>query len=172
MLEEGARAVLRRGGVVIDTVDVEFGVTVVGRDSLVYLQVQTDTTPLHFNNDTSYESFPTHYYLWSPTSRRKLSDLVPYFDSYFSSPAIMENSTMLYWGIAPRVNTNALYAMRYDFRSARLDSLSLDRQDAIATDYRYYLHTPQSLGKEVMFDSVAIDATTWRRVPHTVSPPH
>ena len=162
MLEEGQRAVLRHGDVMIDTVDVGNGVNVVGKDSLVFLQVQTDTTPFHMGTVTSYESFPTDFFLWSPSARRKLSEVVPYFDSYFSSPRISGDSTMVYWGIARRDSTNALYAMRYHFRTGHLDSVSLDRRDPLATDYRYHLGSPLERGKEVLFDSVTVDATTWR----------
>jgi len=162
MLEDGERAVLRRGEFLIDTVDAGIGVAVVGKDSLVFFQVQTDTTPQRMGTVISYESFPTEYFLWSPNTKRKLSELVPYFDSNFSSPVITSDSTILYWGIAPRDTTNALYAMRYDFRSAHLDSVSLDRTDHMATDYRYHLGRHQVRGKEVLFDSVAVDATTWR----------
>ena len=161
MLEEGQRAVLRHGDVMIDTVDAGNGVTV-GKDSLVFLQVQTDTTPLHMGTVTSYESFPTDFFLWTPSARRKLSDVVPYFDSYFSNPRITGDATMVYWGVARRDSTNALYAMRYHFRTGHLDSVALDRRDPLATDYRYHLGSPLQRGNEFLFDSVTVDATTWR----------
>jgi hypothetical protein len=39
--EEGQRAVLRRGGLVMDTVDLDFGIISVGQDSVVYLPVDS-----------------------------------------------------------------------------------------------------------------------------------
>ena len=165
MMEEGQRAVLRRNGLPIDTVDLTLsGVAVVGTDSLVFLQVRTDTLPIGTTPTPAYESYPRDYFLWTPASRQNLSKILPYFDSYFSSPTITDKSTILYWGIEPRKGTNGLYAMRYDFRSAHVDSLFLNREDPLATDYRYHLKTPQVHGTQVSFDSAVVDATTWRIV--------
>jgi len=168
--EDGERAILRHGGVAIDTVDLNFGVAAVGEDSLVFLPVRTDTVPLTTTSVPSYESFPTDHVLWTPTSRRKLSDVLPFFDAYFSSPTIPSMSVIHYWGIAPHKPTNRLYAMRYDFRTARVDSVFLDREDALATDYRYHLGIPQIHGNEVSFDGVVLDSTTWRVIRHDPPP--
>lgn len=162
MLEDGQRAILRRGGVTIDTVDLTFGVAAVGEDSLVFLPVRTDTVPLPTTSVLSYESFPTEHVLWTPVSRRELRNLLPFFNAYFSSPTVPRESVMHYWGIEPHKPTNRLYAIRYDFRSVRLDSLFLNREDPLATDYRYHLGTPQIQGNEVSFDGVVLDRTTWR----------
>ena len=168
--EDGQRAVLRHGGVTIDTVDLYFGVSVVGEDSLVFLPVRTDTVPLTTTSVPTYESFPTDHVFWTPTSRRKLSDVLPFFDAYFSSPTIPNMSVIHYWGIAPKKPTNRLYAMRYDFRRARVDSVYLDREDALATDYRYHLGIPQIHGNEVSFDGAILDASTWRVIRHDPPP--
>ena len=71
-------------------------------------------------------------------------------------------SVIHYWGRAPRDSTSRVYAMRFDFRSARLDSLFLNREDSFATDYRYHLGLPQIEGNEVSFDGLVLDRTTWR----------
>jgi len=162
MMEDGPRAVLRRAGVTIDTVDVRFGVKRVGDDSLVFLPVRTDTVLVMTTRDGWYESYPTEHVLWTPASRRELRDLLPFFHAYFSSPT-MDESVIHYWGIA-RTDSGRVYAMRYDFRTARLDSLFLDRKDELATDYRYHFGLPQVRGNEVSFDSVVVDRTTWQRV--------
>jgi hypothetical protein len=160
ILEEGQRAVLRRGGITIDTVDLTtFGVAVVGEDSLVFLPVRTDTVPLPTASVPSYESFPTEHVLWTPVSRRELRGLLPFFNAFFSSPTIPRESVIHYWGLGAH---GRLYAMRYDFRSARLDSLFLNREDPFATDYRYHLGLPQIHGNEVSFDGVVLDSATWR----------
>lgn len=160
--EEGQRAILRHGGVAIDTVDLDFGVAAVGEDSLVFLPVRTDTVPLTTTSVPTYESWPTEHVLWTPISRRELRDLLPFFNAFASSPTTPRQSVIHYWGIAPHKPTNRLYAMRYDFRTARLDSLFLNREDPLATDYRYHLRTPQIQGSEVSFNGVVLDRTTWR----------
>src|SRR5215212_7449274 len=104
-LEEGKRAVLRRGAVAIDTVDLGFGVAPVGEDSLVFLPVRTDTVPLTTDSVPSYESSPTEHVLWTPVSRRELSDFLPLFDAYVSSPKISREWVIYYWGIARRKPT-------------------------------------------------------------------
>jgi hypothetical protein len=164
LLEEGTRAILRRGGVAIDTVDLSFGVAAVGEDSLVFLPVRTDTVPLGTTPEPAYESFPTEHVLWTPVSRRELRNVLPFFDAYFSTPIIARKSAIHYWGIARRDSTNRLYAIRYDFPTARVDSLFLNREDPLATDYRYHLRTPQIHGNEISFGGVVLDVTTWRMI--------
>jgi hypothetical protein len=162
-LEYGQRAILRRAGVAIDTVDLTFGVAAVGQDSLVFLPVRTDTVPMTRTSVLSYESSPTEHVLWTPVSRRELRELLPFFNAYFSSPRITVGSVIHYWGIGHRGDTaNRLYAMRYDFQTTRLDSLFLGREDPLATDYRYHLGLPQIHGNEVSFDRVVLDSVTWR----------
>jgi hypothetical protein len=162
VLEDGARAVLRREGAVIDTVDLSlFDLTVVGQDSLVYLAVRTDSVPITTPTQSWRESFPTEHIFWTPESRRELRDVLPFFYAFASSP-IMHGSVIYYWGLAPKAPTNRLYAMRYDFRTAHLDSLFLDREDPLATDYRYHLNTPQVHANDVSFDGVTVDAATWQ----------
>ena len=161
MLEDGHRAILRRGGVMIDTVDLAFDVAEVGTDSLVFLPVHTDTIPIRTSDPPWFESFPTEHVFWTLSSRRKLHDLLPFFDDYFSVPDIT-GSVIHYWGVARRDSSNRLYAMRYNFRTAHLDSLFMNREDPLATDYRYYLGTPQDYGREVSFHGVVLDSATWR----------
>jgi hypothetical protein len=162
MLEDGPRAILRRAGIAIDTVDLVFGVAAVGQDSLVFLPVRTDTVPLTTTSVPSYESFPTEHVFWTPLARRELRGFLPFFNSFFSSPRIT-GSVIHYWGIGHRGETaNRLYGMRYDFRTAHLDSLFLGREDPLATDYRYHLGLPQLQGNEVSFGGVVLDKATWR----------
>jgi len=170
--EQGQRAILRRAGVAIDTVDLTYGVTAVGQDSLVFLPVRTDTLPNFPNAKVlTYDSFPRDYAFWSPTSRLRLRDVLPFFDSFFSSPTKPRGAVIHYWGIAPQRPTNRIYAMRYDFRAARLDSTFLNREDALATDYRYHFGTPQIHGNEVSFDGVIVDSATWLVIRHEPPPP-
>lgn len=164
IMEDGQRAILRRGAVAIDTVDLTFGVAAVGQDSLVFLPVRTDTVPMTTAATPWYESSPTEHILWTPQSRHELRKLLPFFNSYFSSPTNARDSVIHYWGLAPGNKTNRLYAMRYDFRTAKVDSLSLNREDTFATDYRYHLGLPQVRGDEVSFDGLVLDRTTWRLI--------
>ncbi|HEY0529956.1 MAG TPA: hypothetical protein VGD02_14100 [Gemmatimonadaceae bacterium] len=164
--EDGQRAILRRGQVAIDTVDLLFGVAVVGQDSLVFLPVRTDSLPLPTASVPSYESFPTQHIFWTPALRRELRNILPFFSAFSSSPTTPRDGVIHYWGIAPHAPTNRIYAMRYDFRTGRLDSLFLDREDPVATDYRYHFGIPEIRPTEVSFDGVVVDRTTWRVIRH------
>jgi hypothetical protein len=170
MLEDGARAVLHREGVVIDTVDLTlFDLTVVGQDSLVFLAVRTDSVPITTPTQSWHESSPTEHVFWTPQSRRELRDILPFFFASSSSP-IVHGSVIYYWGIAPRNPTNRLYAMRYDFRTAHLDSVFLNREDPLATDYRYHLNTPQVHASDVSFAGVVVDGATWQVIRQNPGP--
>jgi hypothetical protein len=97
-----------------------------------------------------------------------LRSRLPYFDSYFSSPVVLD-SAVVYWGIreAPANEPHWLYAIRYDPRTKRLDSLAL-RTETFGTDYRYYLAPPLREGDVISFegkDSTAlVDPVAWRLV--------
>ena len=163
--EAGQRGVLRRGGVAIDTVDLTYGVTAVGEDSLIFLPVRTDTVPELPNAKLLPSAASlTDYTFWTPTARHRLRDLLPFFDSFLSSPTKPRDGVIHYWGIALQRPTNRIYAMRYDFRAARLDSIFLNREDALATDYRYHFGTPQIRGDVVSFDRLIVDRATWRLI--------
>lgn len=167
MIEEGKRAVLRAGATIIDTVDVLFGVHAVGRDSLIFLPVlayEVDSTEAAAMSAPA--AWPTDHVLCTPQGRRPLSDLVPHFNSGFSSPTIID-STVYYWGMNPQNNQGRyrLYAMRYSPRHARLDSLFL-REEAPATDYRYFYGPPFEENGAIVFEGgdarAIIDPGTWR----------
>lgn len=170
ILEDGQRAVLRRGEVMIDTVDLFFGVAAVGHDSLVFLPVRTDTAAFAMDSVTVHESYPTQHVFWTLASRRELRAFLPFFNAYFSSPTIARQSVIHYWGMEREGSAYRLHAIRYDFRTARLDSLFLNR-DSAGTDYRYHFPPPQVQGNEVSFGGAVLDATTWR-VIRKDPPPH
>ena len=164
VLEEGPKAVLRRGNVAIDTVDLTFGVVVVGQDSLIFRPVRHDTIAVEIDSTRFYESSPAQHVLWTPPFRRELRELVPFFDAFLSNPVVSDGSTLYYWGIRPHGKTNRLYAMQYRFRTAHLDSLYLDREDGLHTDFGGYLRGPEVEGDEVSFDDIVLDKRSWRIV--------
>jgi hypothetical protein len=160
--EEGKRAVLRHGREIIDTVDLAFGVLAAGKDSLVFLPIRTDS--VGFSDGAGsivHESSPSVHFLWTPLRRRKLSDVLPFFNADLSSPTIADKLAIHYWGLPHRDTTCRLYAMRYDFRTARLDSLFLRHQSVGPTDYRYVFGVPQIKGAEVSFGRVVVDRGAW-----------
>jgi hypothetical protein len=168
--EEGQRAVLRRGREIIDTVDLVFGVLVAGKDSLVFLPIRTDSVGFSDGSNVYHESSRTEHVLWTPLWRRKLSDVLPLFNADFSSPTIADRFAIHYWGLSPDSGQVRLSAMRYDFRTTRLDSLFLRRVPGVATDYRWVYGVPQIKGTEVSFDSVVLDRKTWRVIRRDARP--
>ena len=166
MIEEGKRAVLRAGGTVIDTVDVLFGVHVVGRDSLVFLPVLAYHDSADAALLTAPTAWPTDHVLCAPAGRRTLSEMLPHFNSGFSSPSVID-SAVYYWGMKAQDNQGRyrLYAMRYVPRRGQLDSVFL-REDAPATDYRFFYGPPFEENSAIVFEGGEargfIDPLTWR----------
>ena len=167
MIEEGKRAVLRAGAAIIDTVDVLFGVHAVGRDSLVFLPVlayEVDSAEAAMMSAPA--AWPTDHVLCTPESRRPLTEILPHFNAGFSSPSVIDSS-VYYWGLNPQSNQGQyrLYAMRYAPRHGRLDSLFL-REEAPATDYRYFYGPPFEQNGAMVFEGgdarALIDPRTWR----------
>lgn len=167
MIEEGKRVVVRANGAVVDTVDVHFGVHHVGRDSLVFFPVlayEVDSAEAAMMS--APPAWPTDHVLCTPTGRRTLSEIVPHFNSGFSSPSVLD-SAVHYWGMKPEGSQGSyrLYAMRYIPRQARVDSLYL-REESPATDYRYFYGPPFKENGTIIFDGgkarVVVDPTTWR----------
>lgn len=168
-IEEGKRVVLRAGGTVVDTVEVLFGVHHVGRDSLIFLPVHAyEADSAETATMSAPPAWPADHVLCTPAGRRMLSEIVPYFNSGFSSPAVID-SAVHYWGMKPEgaQGTYRLYAMRYSPRHARLDSLFL-REEAPATDYRYFYGPPFEEGGAIVFDGgdarALVDPATWRLI--------
>jgi hypothetical protein len=127
-----ARAVMRRDGVVVDTIDVAFGIQSVGRDSVLYLPAHADGAMAAL-------------VLYHDGARTPLASLVPDYDPAVSAPAVINNA-VLYWGI----HGDSVRAIRYEFPRKRLNQLPvtphLDRSNAA---YRF---TPPFLdGKEIVF---------------------
>ena len=167
MIEEGKRAVLRAGGAVIDTVDVAFGVHAVGRDSLVFLPVVAyDLDSAQRSQVKGPAAAPEEHVLCTPSGRRVLSEILPHFNSGFSSPAVID-STVYYWGLK-LLDANGrfrLYAMRFAPRAAGLDSVFL-REDMPATDFRYHYGPAFEQDGTIVFDGggarAVVDPATWR----------
>lgn len=173
MIEEGKRVVLRANGAIIDTVEVLFGVHHIGRDSLLFFPVRAyDADSVERASVPATPAWPTDHVLCTPAGRRTLSELVPYFNSGFSSPTVID-SAVHYWGMRPEGSQGSyrLYAMRYWPRGGRLDSLFL-RDESPATDYRYFYGPPFEEGGAIVYDGgdarALIDPATWRVI--TVEP--
>ena len=167
MIEEGKRAVLRAGTTLIDTVDVLFGVHAVGRDSLVFLPVLAyDVDSAEAAKMPAPAAFPTDHVLCTADGRRTLGEIVPHFNAGFSSPSVID-SAVHYWGMKPEGNQGRyrLYAMRYAPRQRRVDSLFL-REEAPATDYRYFYGPPVEQNGAIVFEGgdarALVDPATWR----------
>lgn len=167
MIEEGKRVVLRANGTLVDTVEVLFGVHHLGQDSLVFFPVRAyDADSAEVASLSAPAAWPTDHVLCTPAGRRTLSEILPHFNSGFSSPVVVD-SAVHYWGMKPEGTQGSyrLYAMRYVPRQARLDSLFL-REEAPATDYRYFYGPPFKENGAIVFDGgdakALIDPATWR----------
>jgi hypothetical protein len=168
MIEEGKRAVLRAGATIIDTVDVLFGVHAVGTDSLVFLPVLAYEDSGDAALLSAPTAWPTDHVLCTPSGRRTLPEMLPHFNSGFSSPWVID-SALYYWGLSRQDNQggNRVYAMRYSPRRGQLDSVFL-REETAATDYRFFYGPPFQEHGTIVFEGgkarALIDPLTWRLI--------
>jgi hypothetical protein len=144
-------------------VDLTFGVIPVGKDSLVFLPVRTTDYPSEKDSQSYSETATAEHVLWAPAMRRELLGHIPFFVSYFSSPIVTNESMIYYWGITRSEPRTKVYAMRYNFRTAALDSVFLELND-IESDFRFYLSEPEVSDSVVMFGGYRVDQKTWRRI--------
>jgi hypothetical protein len=136
----GKVGLLYLSNVFIDSVDIDFGVHRVGRDSLLFLPVIGDDVDDHV--------------LYDGTTCVKLASKLPYLDSYFSSPTA-ETNRLYYWGLRKLSESGyAIYAMRFDFGRSQVDSVLLDTMD-LRTDYRFHFAAPKVVANGVEYKAQA-----------------
>ena len=162
MTNDGRRAILRApDGTALDTVDLGFGVHTVGRDSLLLLPVRAEDL-----GGGQMGAGITEHELLHAGRRRALKTLLPHFSDYFSSPAVIDRA-LFYWGLEPdpasRAGHYQLWAVRYDFPTARRDSLALGSV-TMETDDRGYLTAPFREGPEVIYRMGEV-RWSWRPPP-------
>lgn len=157
MIGGGQLALLHVNGAYVDSADLAFGAHVVGRDSVVFLPVEPFTAP-----SAERGAQVERHVLLHDGRRTVLPEILPFFDSYFSSP-VVEGDALIWWGMKPAAGSGVydLYAMRWDFSDARLDSLPLGRA-GFATDARFHLPEPTVSAAGVEFRG---DSATWLVAP-------
>jgi hypothetical protein len=147
MVDGGRRAVLERDGVMIDTVDLAFGVHALGRDTLLFLPVRTGYFEVGANGDsTGYPAIGEHV-LWTRGERRSIKPRLPWFEPYFSSPTFADGA-LHYWGLRPLREEGGrymVYAGRWRVAADVVDTLALDSLD-LHTDARGALAEPVVAG--------------------------
>ncbi len=146
-VSSGTMALLHRNGVFIDSVDVAFGVPRVGRDSVLFLPVRSAS------GATGVTTSITDHVLFDGTNRKLLKDIVPHFDSHFSSPAMLAGA-LYYWGFFQSTGIDSVQAVRYEFKRKRLNQLPLPATFG-GTDDRFYFTPPFLDRKEFVFKSAA-----------------
>lgn len=141
------RGVLKRDGIVIDTVDVAFGAPVVGSDSVLFLPVTSAT-----DSSGGITYLPGAHVLFDGASRIPVASIVPDFDERFSAPSVIAGA-FLYWGIhrgaAPAADS--VRAVRYEFKRKRLNPLPVSPARLDTTRGRFYFTPPYLDGKEIVF---------------------
>ncbi len=119
----------------IDSIDVQFGVHEIGKDSLLYLSVS------NFGEDSA--AYRDNYYILKDTIKSNISSSIPIFNSNFSSPSLIDNH-FHYWGLKEsdtKTGNTDIFAMKYNFSNHKIDSVFLGNY-LIATDFRDYFKQP------------------------------
>ncbi|MEO5509995.1 MAG: hypothetical protein ABIS27_05145 [Longimicrobiales bacterium] len=143
LISSGRYALLYRGETFIDSVDVAFGVQTVGRDSVLFLPIRSDSAT------GGVATSITEHLLFDGTTRTPINDLVPHFDSHFSSPAVLAGA-LYYWGLFQANGIDSVQAVRYEFARHRLNANPLPAKPP-GTDDRFYFTPPYLDGKEFVF---------------------
>ena len=151
VLSGGEYALLLRDGVVLDSVDLYFGVHRLNNGSVVFLPVEPSPS----------EEVPdgmevAEHVVFDGRRRVRLNTFLPHFSDYFSSPNVVEG-ILYYWGLE-RLPTGEyrVYAQRYDAAARRINACFLVQAE-VATDNRGHFAPPTSEGGGVRFQSFEHD---------------
>ncbi len=151
LVTSGTFAMLHKGGVFIDSVDVAFGVEAVGSDSVIFLPVRSAP-----DGAGRIATSITEHILFDGSTRTPVKSFAPHFDSHFSSPSVMSGA-LYYWGIFQSNGIDSVEAVRYEFGRRRLNTIPLPVKPP-GTDDRFYLKPPYLEGKEFVFKA---DTSEW-----------
>ena len=144
----GTANILAIDGRVIDTVNASFGVHVVDDSTLLYQRVEIDCKS---EDGHTYEGTYSAYVTYSRGRRSLLNRSLPYFNDWFSSPALV-GGFFYYWG-QRRMNGSdslSIYAMRYDFSCRKVTSCFLFT-DMIETDNPGFFYPPAEDQNRLLF---------------------
>ena len=143
----GKVSVLYVNNNVIDTVDSGFGVQRLSKTSLLYHRFSLSKPEPICENKEGLYGFLGDYVLYRDGSKKIINEMLPFFDGWFSSPALID-SMLYYWGL----NENYYYAMRYDFAASRTDSLFLFNS-IVGTDDPGFFQRPVRKNSKIYFSS-------------------
>ncbi|MBD3393185.1 MAG: hypothetical protein GF418_13740 [Chitinivibrionales bacterium] len=124
----------------VDSIDTDFGLQPVGRDSVVYVRVETlDRRQLR-------GTYFTKLMLFHDGAVSRLSRHLPFYNEHFSSPAVID-STLYYWGF----HEDKVLAARMDFDAGRPDTITLDIHGSMITDSPFFFARPKRHAGGVLF---------------------
>jgi hypothetical protein len=142
----GNFAVLRRNGVVTDSIDLYFGFHRLNSGAVVFLPVRSAPS------DIGPEGIDIGDYVIVDGDRRVLlKTILPHFSDYFSSPGVL-NGVLYYWGLE-EVNPGdyRIHAQRYDPAARSIDGCFLVRAE-VATDNRGHFTPPRAERGGIRFE--------------------
>jgi len=153
----GRLACLYCADTLVDSIETAFGLPAVGADSVVYLKVET------LNRGMLRGTYFTKLILFCRGQVSVLSDSLPLYNEHFSSPAVVDSS-LYYWGLG----AENIYAMRFNVRKARLDSIRLNIQGSVITDAPDYFGRPKEHSGGILFavkdGQKFVVSRDWRKV--------
>jgi hypothetical protein len=133
-------AVLYRRNELIDSVELDFGVHSVGKDSVVYVRVET------LNSGRLKGTYFTKLILYANRKKTPLSTTLEFYNEHFSSPAIIDAS-LYYWGF----KEDKVMAVRKSFAAQTCDTITLAIEGATITESPYHFKRPSAHGKDIKF---------------------
>lgn len=144
-LSGGEFGLLVRDGLVVDSIDLHYGVHRLNSGAVTFLPV----TP---SDDAPDALDVTEHVVFDGRKAVPLNTFLPDFSDYFSSPTVLDGM-VYYWGLE-RIGAGEyrVHARRYDAQRRKIDSCFLVATE-VATDYRGHFATPVRKGDWVAFDT-------------------
>jgi hypothetical protein len=148
----GYYAIIKRGGIIADTIDLSYGIKILGAQ--VYFYETLKKVPADEPGSESGKSLSldfSDYLLITNSQKISLKTLAPSFDDYFSSPGVINNK-IYYWQIDKQQSDNKISAAEYDPASKSTKSFYLFN-DGVETDDSGYFPNPYLKNDTIYFDN-------------------
>lgn len=149
----GTYAIIKKNGILADTIDLYFGVQDLGDQTYLYHTLKDATEPGEKQSKEDLILDVKKYLLITNNHKSTLKELIPDFDDYFSSPAVI-NLRIYYWQIK-KIDT----AGKYKILAAEYSPLKKEtknyylKDDYIETDDSGYFPQPYSKNDTIYFDA-------------------
>ena len=147
----GSFGIVKRGTIILDTIDLYYGMKVANDQSYLYQQLVHEFDPSIKETKQNLDLQPDAYMLIKGNNKTKLSSILSHFDDNFSSPGII-NGKIYFWQLERTDSTGFMkvFAAEYDPLSKHIRSIFLLIDDPETDDSNYFT-MPYSKNNMIVF---------------------